>query len=146
MFNGASSLNWFYSLKYGIFFKRVSTARSFQPIKFSEPSLRAQAISPLSKVHRKIRFREIKTNQLGSESENYSHRNVFVRRKLGVCGLCVGFALCSLSGSLFAVLDAVFKCDIAALQTCEWLLIRKQRCSSIGCSDLYSGTPCTLLL
>lgn len=69
-----------------------------------------------------------------------------MRRKLGVCGLCVGFALYSLSGSLFAVLDAVFKRDIAALQMCERMLIRKQRCSRIGCSDLYSGTPCTLLL
>lgn len=138
-------VNWFYSLKYGIFFKRVSTARSFQPIKFSDPSLRAQAISPLSKVHRKISLQEIKTNQLRSESENYSHRNVFVRRKLGVCVLCVGFALCSFSGSLFTLLDAVFKRDIAALQTCERMLIRKQRCTSIGCSDLKTGTPCTLL-
>lgn len=128
------------------FFKRVSTARSFQPIKFSEPFLRAQAISPLSKVHRKIRFQAIKTNQLRSESENYSHRNKFVRRKLRVCGLCIGFALCSLLRSLFALFDAVLKRDMGALQTCERMLIRKQKCSSIGWSDLYTGTSCTPLL
>ncbi len=60
---------------------------------------------------------------------NYSHRNVFVRRKLGVCGLC------GLSGSLHALLDGVFECDITAVQTCEQMF--DKTCTSLHHSPFY---------
>lgn len=122
-FNGASSCKLILFPEIWYFFKLVLT-QIISAHKVQRDVSESVGHFP-SKVHCKIRFQEIKTNQLRSQSVNYSHRNVFVRRKLGVCGLC------GLSGSLLALLDGVFERDITAVQTCEQMLIRKQRCSSI---------------